>query len=215
MVIAVEALACERILNPVIETDFLIPAQLVENIQDSSPRQALRDLSHMKMDEDISDLNLEDAYHQFAVDGEAAIPFLVWLLENPASPIALPGSINLKGHDCLHLLLNRGITSYDEAFVIGFTMGNSDDVEPHHLSMLKFFARFIYPKPYRFNAAHLKIFDMGMMYGRKVPYRNIHKVLFDQYAKETLGQLRRLFGISWHELKLIWEMETRTYPREV
>lgn len=171
------------------------------------------DLSHMTIHDAIEDLKLEEAYRRFAIDDQSAIPYLIWLLENPESPIALPGSVNLYGHDCLHLLLNRGVSSYDEAFVIGFTMGNSDEVEPQHLSTLKFFARFIYPQPYRFNKAHLKVFDLGAMYGRKVPYRNLHKVIFDEFAKETIGSLRQMFGISLNELKLLWDMEIMAYPR--
>jgi hypothetical protein len=171
------------------------------------------DLSHMTIHDSIEDLPLAEAYRRFAIDDQGAIPYLIWLLENPGSPIALPGSVDLYGHDCLHLLLNRGVSSYDEAFVIGFTMGNSDDVEPQHLSTLKFFARFIYPQPYRFNKAHLKVFDLGAMYGRKVPHRNLHKVIFDKFATETIGSLRKMFGISLNELKLLWEMERMAYPR--
>jgi hypothetical protein len=171
------------------------------------------DLCHMTIHDAIEDLQLEEAYRRFVIDDQGSIPYLIWLLENPASPIALPGSVDLYGHDCLHLLLNRGVSSYDEAFVIGFTMGNSEEVEPHHLSTLKFCARFIYPPPFRFNKAHLKIFDLGAMYGRKVPYRNLHKVIFDGFAKETVGSLRKKFGISLDELKLLWEMEIMAYPR--
>jgi hypothetical protein len=171
------------------------------------------DLSHMTIHDSIEDLQLEAAYRRFVIDDQGSIPYLIWLLENPASPIALPGSVDLYGHDCLHLLLNRGVSSYDEAFVIGFTMGNSEEVEPHHLSTLKFCARFIYPPPFRFNKAHLKIFDLGAMYGRKVPHRNLHKVIFDDFAKETIGSLRTMFGISLSELKLLWDMEIMAYPR--
>jgi hypothetical protein len=184
------------------------PTQGISNLAD-----APLDLSHMTILQNIEHLQLEEAYRQFAIDDQTAIPYLIWLMENPASPIALPGSVDLYGHDCLHLLLNRGVSSYDEAFVIGFTMGNSDEVEPQHLSTLKFFARFIYPQPYRFNKAHLKVFDLGAMYGRKVPYRNLHKIIFDGFAQETISSLRQRFGISIEELKLLWGMETMAYPR--
>jgi hypothetical protein len=178
----------------------------------AKPPEGQPDLSHMTIHDSIEELQLEEAYRRFVLDDQGSIPYLIWLLENPASPIALPGSVDLYGHDCLHLLLNRGVSSYDEAFVIGFTMGNSDEVEPHHLSTLKFCARFIYPPPFRFNKAHLKIFDLGAMYGRKVPYRNLHKVVFDEFAKETIGSLRTMFEISLNELKLLWDMEVLAYP---
>lgn len=48
----------------------------------------------------------------------------MWLLENPDSPLPFAGKIDLYRHDCLHLLLERGLSVEDEAFVVGFTMGN-------------------------------------------------------------------------------------------
>jgi hypothetical protein len=197
------------------QESFLLatPSLSTELLNPTKKPEGNLDLSHMTIHDPIEDLQLEEAYRRFAIDDQGAIPYLIWLLENPGSPIALPGSVDLYGHDCLHLLLNRGVSSYDEAFVIGFTMGNSDDVEPQHLSTLKFCARFIYPQPYRFNKAHLKVFDLGAMYGRKVPHRNLHRVIFDEFATETIGSLRKMFGISLNELKLLWEMEIMAYPR--
>ena len=97
------------------------------------------DLGKMCVDQDISELTLGEAYHLFVKDEASGIPIQVWLLENPGSPIAFPGSVNLYGHDCIHLLLNRGMSNFDEAFVVGFTMGNCDKVEAKHLSTFKLF----------------------------------------------------------------------------
>lgn len=48
----------------------------------------------------------------------------VWMVENPESPFALAGAIDLYDHDCVHCVLDRGLLLPDEAFVIGYTMGN-------------------------------------------------------------------------------------------
>ncbi|MES1026448.1 hypothetical protein ABN584_26465 [Gloeocapsa sp. BRSZ] len=68
---------------------------------------------------------LHYAVQQLAIDDQADIPFIVWLVENPHSPIALPGKISLYGHDSLHAILNRGHSLADEVFVGSFTMGNT------------------------------------------------------------------------------------------
>ena len=52
------------------------------------------------------------------------ISWLVWLIENPKSPFHLHGAVTLRDHDHIHVLLGRGQANDDEAFVIGFTMGN-------------------------------------------------------------------------------------------
>jgi hypothetical protein len=35
--------------------------------------------------------------------------YWIWLLENPSSPIPLSGSIDLYEHDCVHIVLSRGL----------------------------------------------------------------------------------------------------------
>jgi hypothetical protein len=121
MAASVECIAKKLGYNNRLEDDVVTPTLVARESQSETVQSAPRTLSHMTVNEEVSDMSLEDAYHQFALDGQASIPFFVWLLENPASPISLPGSINLHGHDCLHLLLNRGVSGHDEAFVVGFT----------------------------------------------------------------------------------------------
>jgi hypothetical protein len=60
----------------------------------------------------LDTFTLKDAYETLEGDPPSKIPFIVWLLENPKSPLALPGCIDLYNHDCIHLLLKQGFT-YD------------------------------------------------------------------------------------------------------
>lgn len=124
------------------------------------------------------------------------IPWIVRLLENPRSVLALPGKITLYNHDCLHILLNKKFNLKDEAFVIGFTMGNDLKTNWFHLLIFKFFSRFIYPKGYRFNVAHLKEFDLGVSYGRKISNKNINQIDFQKYENITVDELRSILGIN-------------------
>ena len=137
----------------------------------------------------------------------SSIPLSIKLLENPKSPIAFPGSISLKGHDYLHLLLNRGVTLFDEGFVVGFTMGNCDQLRPHHISLYKLFSKTVFPKTYKFKNIHFKAFDLGVMYGQKLPTHNIHRVDFDQYAHQKISDVRRMFGIDLKQVQMLWEKE--------
>lgn len=157
--------------------------------------------------DDISGMRLCDAYDQFFIDKQAAIPLSIQLLENPRSPIALPGSVNLKGHDHIHLLLNRGVSLFDEGFVVGFTMGNCDRLKPYHVFWYKQFAKSFFPKKYQFNDAHLKAFDFGVMYGQSLPTSNIHQIDFDQYTNVLIRDLRHLFGIDINHIQLLGQAE--------
>ncbi|OWY63259.1 hypothetical protein B7486_54070, partial [cyanobacterium TDX16] len=79
---------------------------------------------HGDLPQSLAQMSLAQAYNLIVGDCPAEIPFFVWLLENPDSSFALPGKIHLRQHDYLHLLLGRGFSASDEAYVIGFTMGN-------------------------------------------------------------------------------------------
>lgn len=84
----------------------------------------LNSSSNVKLLSGNNSLTLGEAYQALSGSSPSDIPFLSELLENPDSPIALRCKIYLEDHDCLHLLLNRGLSLEDEAFIIGFTMGN-------------------------------------------------------------------------------------------
>lgn len=137
----------------------------------------------------------------------SSIPWLVWLLENPDSIVALPGKITLYNHDCLHVILDRGFDLKDEAFVIGFTMGNDRQTNPFHLWIFKIFSRFFYPLDYRFSDRDLKVFELGILYGKKIKTKNINQIDFKQLENKTVNEIRDSFGIELKELKQIKQFE--------
>ena len=54
------------------------------------------------------------------------IPFIIKATENPKyiTSKLFTGAVDLFSHDCIHVLLGRGLLVKDEAFVIGYTMGS-------------------------------------------------------------------------------------------
>jgi hypothetical protein len=135
---------------------------------------------------------LHDAVQQLAIDSPADIPFILWLLEQPGSPIALPGKIDLYGHDCLHALLNRSHSLPDEAFIRGFTMGNDWQATGLHKFLYKLAAFTVYPKKYRFSWNDWQAFDAGFVYGRSIHHRNLNQLDFSTYQNHTVAQVRQL-----------------------
>ena len=142
-----------------------------------------------------SKITLKEALKEFSIDKPKDIPWLIRLLENPGSPVALPGKISLLGHDCLHLLLDRKVDSSDEAFVIGFTMGNDRNTKPWHIKIFKFFSRYLYPRPYQLSHKDFYSFDLGFKYGRQLKPK-IKDTDFVRYHDFSLEILRGVFGIQ-------------------
>lgn len=144
---------------------------------------------------DPNGCTLGDAVQQLTISSEADTPFIIWLLENPGSAIALPGKIDLYGHDYLHAILNRGHSLADEAFVIGFTMGNDPQTNWLHQRVFKLVSSTVYPKQYRFSWKDFQFFDAGFVYGRSLQTKNLNQIDFSAYQSHTVSQVRQQFGI--------------------
>jgi hypothetical protein len=143
------------------------------------------------------------------------IPLMVWLLENPKSKIAMPGYIDLYNHDCVHILLGRGLLPQDEAFVIGFTMGNSTYVRKLHNAIFKFFSLYLYPKNFKLQKQDLFAFDLGFEYGRNRKIRNINKVDFHQKVNLTIGEIRHKLDINQADLIAMRKKEAEKIPNSI
>ncbi len=142
------------------------------------------------------DKSLSSSYKSFGGLTQSQVPWLIWLLENPDSPMALAGAISLREHDYLHLLLDRGKSAEDEAFVIGFTMGNDTHLNVIHTWIFKLASLFLYPKKYRFTRAHLKIFDQGVRAGERLPIKNLCRFDYSYIEGVNVEQLRSALKID-------------------
>lgn len=156
------------------------------------------------------------------------IPWLVRLLENPASPVAFPGKVNLEEHDIIHVLLGRGLSLQDEAFVLGFTMGHDPAsfrygrIGARWCKNLFLFLARLYPRVYRFDDTERAVFRRAFWEGRKARARQVKKTPGDspplnqaalgQYADRPIGEVRRMFGISIERLRTCYRIEKLEYP---
>ena len=142
---------------------------------------------------------------KISVDSPDEIPGIVKLLENPQSRWALPGKISLYNHDCLHVLLRQPLIPQGEAFVIGFCMGNDPGTNWIHVQIFKFFARYIYPKSYRFYRQDFDYFAQGFKYGKSLMLKKINRFDFSSLENSSARQIQNYFGINHCDLELLSE----------
>jgi hypothetical protein len=136
------------------------------------------------------DLTLKEAYAQLRKDEPSTIPLIIWLLENPDSPISFPGQISLQGHDYIHILLGREQSPEDEAYVIGFTMGSDTQTNWIHLAIFKFIARYFYPQKYRMRAKELQMFEKGFSAARQMKIAALNRFDFKAHEDLNIGVVR-------------------------
>jgi len=139
---------------------------------------------------------LKSVYQILKGDKQSDIPFMIWLWENPQSFLPFPGKIDLCRHDYLHILLERRFSLDDEAFVIGFTMGNDLKTKSIHCLILKFISKYFYPPSHRFSQKHFWSFDLGFSSGSKTKIKNLNQLDFSVYEEKTISEIRKELGID-------------------
>ncbi|MEH1837543.1 MAG: hypothetical protein V7L20_01980 [Nostoc sp.] len=65
------------------------------------------------LDETFQLDNLKKAHSVIFTLYKPKISFVIWLLDNPNSLLALPVKISLRHHDYIHMLLGRGNSPQD------------------------------------------------------------------------------------------------------
>ena len=146
--------------------------------------------------------------------GDAAtdVPWYVRLLENPKSPVALAGAVDLFTHDCIHLVLGRGLLPQDEAFVLGFTLGTSARCRPWHARLLGFCARYLYQSSYRFSDLDHDVFHYAVAAGRTSKVLPLDDVAFRTLIDQPLALVRTRIGVSSRLLSEIYRGERLRWP---
>ena len=140
------------------------------------------------------------------------IPFIVRLLENPDGISLLSGCVDLHQHDCIHLILGRGLLPKDEAFIIGFTMGSSKKFSTWEEKVFSWVSQNFYPEVYRFNPEELSIYKDAVHLAQVSHCKAFDDVDFDQYLDYSLKEIREKLGIESELIRTYYHLEKLRYP---
>ena len=152
-----------------------------------------------------------DSMEEFKLEARD-IPFIIKLVENPKYDIGLfAGNVSLSNHDCIHLLLGRGLRVKDEAFVIGFTMGSTKKMWRWRRNLYMFCAKYLFPEGYKFREEERFVFNLGVMAGTRCE-TDLSVVDFSKYSNYKLSSLRDSLNIDRNLLKSCYELEKRLFP---
>jgi hypothetical protein len=162
---------------------------------------------------DNDDKTLAEVKESLPANDPDEIGLLVRLLENPKSPFALTGAVTLERHDCIHVLLGRGLLPQDEAFVIGFTMGTAkDDLSPTEIFIFKKVARYLYPMPYNLSKKNLIAYELGVEAGKACKGYKIYQYPIEEWDAMTIGEIRRKINIDTEMLREFYRKEAEALP---
>ena len=163
-----------------------------------TPRSALKTMEGFKLD-------------------QSDVPLIIKLVENPQYDIGLfAGNVDLEAHDCIHVLLGRGLLPKDEAFVIGYTMGSTKKMPRWRRNLFMFCSKHLYPKGYRFGEEERFVFNMGVALGSmahdlSVAGKNLSTIWLDT----PVTYLRTSFNIDTKLLKSYYKIEKELFPNSI
>mgnify|MGYP003134632707 CR=1 FL=1 len=143
------------------------------------------------------------------------VPLVIKLVENPKYDIGLfSGATTLAAHDCVHVILGRGLLLKDEAFVIGYTMGSSKKMKRWRRNLFMFVCKYLYPKGYNFGEEERYVFYSGVLCGEKCKV-DLTKIDFKKHADRKVLGLRKEFGIDSEMLDCVYCTEKFLFPNSL
>ena len=124
------------------------------------------------------------------------VPLIIKLTENPKyfTSKLFTGAVDLFSHDCIHVLLGRGLLPKDEAFVIGYTMGSGKKMSRWRRNLFLWICKYLYPEGYKFTEEERYIFYSGVMAGSRCS-TDLSKVQFDKLQNMKIDYIRKLLDI--------------------
>jgi len=141
-----------------------------------------------------------------------SVPKVVKMIENPDSRFYLAGPASLRAHDLVHVILGRGLLAQDEAFVIGFTMGDALGAAAVDRLIFLNFSTVLYPKPFKFSAADELVFNFAFDCGLSWKSKDIHRMEVKKVEKMSMASARALFGLTRETLDKWYSYEANRLP---
>lgn len=167
---------------------------------------------HHPLSEDQTSLyRVLDSMQEFKLCQED-VPLVVKLTENPdyATSKLFTGAVDLFSHDCIHVLLGRGLLVKDEAFVIGYTMGSGKKMSRWRRNLFLWVTKYLYPEGYKFTEEERYIFYSGVMAGSQCP-TDLSSVDFKELADYKVQGVREKLGIDKELLKCYYCTEKKLF----
>jgi hypothetical protein len=140
------------------------------------------------------------------------VPLIIKLTENPKyfTSKLFTGAVDLFTHDCIHVILGRGVLPKDEAFVIGYTMGSGKKMSRWRRNLFLWVCKYLYPKGYKFTEEERYIFYSGVMAGSRCP-TDLSEVDFGNLADYKVQGIREKLGVNRDLLKCYYCTERNLF----
>jgi hypothetical protein len=166
---------------------------------------------HIRLGREITLGKAKDSMKSFALAQED-VPLMIKLTENPKyfTSRLFTGAVDLFTHDCIHIVLGRGLLVKDEAFVIGYTMGSAKKMRRWRRNLFMWVCKYLYPEGYEFGEEERFVFYNGVMAGSRCNV-DLSTADFRALSGYELVEIRRLLGIDSDLLRCYYCTEKKLF----
>ena len=166
---------------------------------------------HIRLGREMTLGEAKDTMRSFALAQED-VPLIIKLTENPKyfTSRLFTGAVDLFTHDCIHIILGRGLLVKDEAFVIGYTMGSAKKMRRWRRNLFMWICKHLYPEGYRFGEEERFVFYNGVMAGSRCDV-DLSEIDFKGLSKRELTEIRRSLGIDSDLLRCYYCTEKKLF----
>ena len=164
---------------------------------------------------DTDDMSVRDVLATMPRSDPDDVPEIVRKYENPESPDRLPGAISLDRHDCLHVILGRGLHVQDEAFIIGATMGAASDITAEIVEAFIRISTTEYPEAWRFQPEHIQSYRLGVGFAEDMlANADLHLTPFEEppLFDTSVAKIRHDLGLVKAEMRAYFRSEEFLVP---
>lgn len=149
--------------------------------------------------------------------GQVELPLMLRLQRDPElsflGQLVFKAGLDQQQHDCIHILLGRGMLPMDQAFVLGFTIGCSrKGCLPEH-RLYSDVGRHFFKQVHLFDDAEAAVFKEGIKQAYLSFCAPLENFDFMPWYDQTLRQLRQAIGLDAELMLAYYAVEKYRYPQ--
>jgi hypothetical protein len=144
------------------------------------------------------------------------LPLMLRLQRDPdlsfLGQLIFKAGLDQHQHDCIHILLGRGLLPMDQAFVLGFTLGSSKKGSVPEHKLHGEVGRHFYRNVPLFSESESAVFKEGIKLAYMSFCAPLENFNFTPWHDQSLRQLREAVGLEPELMLAYYAVEKHRYP---
>lgn len=153
-----------------------------------------------------------DTLHDVTAYQQQAPLMRQWAAHLKATPV-LHGGLNQQQHDCIQIVLGRGLLPTDEAFGFGFVLGSAAKGIMTEQALHAHISRYLHPMLLELAELDQAVFREGLKMAFISGCLALDRFNFNDWQEQPLRVLRDAIGLEQDLLLAYYAVEQRRYPQ--